>query len=379
MVKKIIIYIFPLFSLILGSGCSSSEQDLKLMKAEDFTCQIDGQQVGLYTLRGGDLTMQVTNYGGRVVSLWVPDREGHYEDVVLGYDCIERYVDNQGERFLGACVGRYANRIAKGQFTLEGETYQLSTFNNGQCLHGGDKGFDRVVWTVKEVTDHRLVLTYLSKDGEEGFPGNLSVEMTYELTPQNEFHVAYHASTDKTTVVNLSHHSFFNLKGEGNGSILDHELMIHADAILPVDSVLIPLGSIQKVEDTPFDFRTPHPIGERISEENLQLKNSRGYDHNWILTRQNEGTLELVASLYEPQSGRLMEVETDQIGLQFYSGNFFDGKSKGKYGRTLDFRSSVALETQKFPDSPNHACFPTTVLHPKEVYTHHCVYRFSTR
>lgn len=365
-------------ALLLTACCGQPESTVQLLDAEAFTQTVEGKPVTLYTLRNGDLTMQVTNFGARVVSLWTPDREGRSEDVVLGYETLDRYLNNQGERFLGAALGRYANRIAAGRFTLDGKEYTLPLNDNGRTLHGGVKGFDSVVWDVEFSNDTTVVFRYRSVDGEEGFPGNLDVVMTYTLTPQDEFRIDYRALTDAPTVVNLSHHSFFNLKGEGRGTILDNELWIKADSITPVDANLIPTGEITPVEGTPFDFRKPTMIGARIDVDNEQLKNGRGYDHNWVLSREGEG-VELVASLYEPTTGRVMEVLTDQPGLQFYSGNFFDGKSMGKYGRPLSWREAVALETQHFPDSPNHPNFPSTRLDPDQIYTHTCIYRFSVR
>jgi len=358
----------------------NTEGGVTLFSDSAFNKTVDGKQVSIYTLKSGNgLTMQATNYGCRVISLWVPDKVGKYEDVVLGYENIDRYIENDGERFLGAVVGRYANRIANGKFELDGKKHQLAAYNNGQCLHGGLKGLDMVVWNVDTVTDNSISFSYLSPDGEEGFPGNLDIKMTYTLTPYNEFKITYAATTDKPTVVNLSHHGFFNLKGEGNGTILDHELTIYASRTTPVNNVLIPSGELVSVENTPFDFRNPTTIGERINQDNKQLKNGLGYDHNWVLDRKTANEVELVATLHEPTSGRTMEIWTDQPALQFYSGNFFNGESKGKYGKTHNFRESVALETQKYPDSPNHPEFPSTRLNPKEVYTHTCTYKFMVK
>ena len=236
-----------------------------------------------------------------------------------------------------------------------------------------------VAWNVDEVTDNEIKMSYVSPDGTDGFPGNLTVRMTYTLTPQNEFKIHYEATTDKPTVVNLSHHGLFNLKGEGNGTILDHVVTLNASHITPVDSVLIPTGEIAPVEGTPFDFRTPHAIGERIDADNQQLKNARGYDHNWVVDRKTANEVEWVATVEEPTSGRVMEVWSDQPGVQFYTGNFFDGKVTGKYGRTQNFREALALETQKFPDSPNHPNFPSTRLNPGETYTQTCIYKFYTK
>lgn len=355
------------------------QESVVLFDADAFETVIDGKQTSLYTLKAGDLTMQVTNFGGRVVSLWVPDKDGCHEDVVLGYNNIDTYINNPGERFLGAVVGPYANRIANGTYTIGEETYTFPQNNNGQTLHGGLKGFDLVVWDVEDVTDSTLVLSYLHADGQEGVPGNLKVVMTYALTSANEFKVDYMAETDKATHVNISHHSFFNLKGEGNGTINDHILYINASQTTPVNAVLIPSGEIADVTDTPFDFRQAKAIGQDLEVENEQLKNGGGYDHNWILDRQTPDQMELAASVYEPASGRFMEVFTDQPALQFYGGNFFDGTTEGKYGKALRYRESIALETQKYPDTPNHDNFPSTLLNPGETYTHSCVYRFSVK
>lgn len=353
--------------------------EITLFPASDFEAVIDGKNVSIYTLNAGDLTMQVTNFGGRVVSLWVPDKEGHYEDVVLGRNTIDGYVNNDGERFLGAVVGPYANRIAGGTYTIGEETYNFPQNNNGQTLHGGLKGLDMIPWDVDSVTENQIVLSVICPDGHDGMPGNRKIVMTYTLTPDNEFKVDYVAETDKATHMNISHHSFFNLKGEGNGTINDHVLCINASYTTPVNEVLIPTGEIADVTGTPFDFRVAKPIGQDVNVENEQLKNGAGYDHNWVLDRKTADELELAASVWEPASGRYMEVWTDQPALQFYGGNFFDGKSVGKYGKTLNYRESIALETQKYPDTPHHAHFPSTLLNPGEKYTHACVYKFSVK
>lgn len=371
---------FIYLSLLIGLlSCNKQpNQGLPLLSNSAFKTEIDGKAVNLYTLKSASgLTMQVTNLGARVVTLWVPDKNGKYEDVVLGYETIDRYINNKGERFLGPIVGRYANRIAKGQFELDGATYQLPINNNGQTLHGGLKGLDMVVWNVDKVTDNEIQMSYVSPDGEEGFPGTMKLSLTYVLTPENEFKITYAATTDKATVINLSHHGLFNLKGEGNGTITDHILTINASNTTPVDSVLIPSGEIVSVEGTPFDFRKPTVIGERVNAENEQLKNGAGYDHNWVIDRNTDKDVEFVASVYEPVSGRKMEVWSDQPGVQFYSGNFFDGAVSGKYGKPLKYREAFALETQHFPDSPNHPNFPTTRLNPGETYTQTCIYKFS--
>ncbi|MBD8346725.1 aldose epimerase family protein [Dysgonomonas sp. HGC4] len=373
-------FIYLSLLICLFSCNKHPNKELPLLNESAFKTEVDGKAVDLYTLKSASgLTMQVTNLGARVVALWVPDKNGKYEDIVLGYDSIDRYINNKGERFLGPIVGRYANRIAKGQFELDGTTYQLPINNNGQTLHGGLKGLDMVVWNVDKVTDNEIHLSYVSPDGEEGFPGTMKIDLTYALTPENEFKITYAATTDKATVINLSHHGLFNLKGEGNGAITDHILTINASNTTPVDSVLIPSGEIASVEGTPFDFRKPTSIGERIDVENEQLKNGAGYDHNWVIDRKTDKDVELVASIYEPASGRKMEVWTDQPGLQFYSGNFFDGKVAGKTDKPLKYREAFALETQHFPDSPNHANFPTTRLNPGETYIQTCIYKFSVQ
>ena len=367
--------------LMIAAACAAiascaQKNEVTLLPASDFETVVDGKDVSLYTLKAGDLTMQVTNFGARVVTLWTPDRDGSYEDIVLGYNNIDNYVNNPGERFLGAVVGPYANRIAGGTYTIGEETYNFPQNNNGQTLHGGLKGLDMVVWDVDNVTENQIVLSYLCPDGQDGMPGNRQITMIYTLTPENEFRVDYVAQTDKATHVNISHHSFFNLKGEGNGTINDHVLYINASKTTPVEAVLIPTGEIVDVTGTPFDFREPKAIGQDVNVENEQLKNGAGYDHNWVLDRKTASDLELAASVYEPASGRYMEVWTDQPALQFYGGNFFDGTTTGKYGKTLNYRESIALETQKYPDTPHHAHFPSTLLKPGEQYTHVCVYKF---
>ena len=364
---------------LLIAACSSMNKEIVIFPETDFNTEVAGKPVSIYTLKNADLVMQVTNFGARVVSLWTPDRNGHYEDVVLGYNNIDNYVNNKGERFLGAVVGPYANRIAGGTYTIGDQTYNFPQNNNGQTLHGGLKGLDMVVWNVDSVTDNAIVLSYLCPDGQDGMPGNRKILMTYTLTSENEFRVDYVAETDKPTHMNISHHSFFNLKGEGNGTINDHVLYINASKTTPVDSVLIPTGEIADVTGTPFDFRKPKAIEQDLAVENEQLKNGAGYDHNWVLDRKTADGLELAASVHEPASGRFMEVMTDQPALQFYGGNFFDGSTYGKYGRTLNYRESIALETQKYPDTPHHSHFPSTLLNPGEKYTHVCVYRFGVK
>ena len=368
---------FLAVAMIIAS--CAREGSVKLIRPSKFKTEVAGKPVALYTLKGGDITMQVTNFGARVVTLWTPDREGKYQDIVLGYKRIEDYVNNPGERFLGAVVGPYANRIADGTYTIDGETYEMPKNNNGQTLHGGFEGLDMVVWDVDHVSDSLITLSYLHEDGQEGKPGNVVIMMTYALTHDNKFIVNYYAESDKKTHVNISHHSFFNLKGEGNGTINDHVLWINASNTTPVNEYLIPTGEIADVTGTPFDFRTPKPIGQDLEVDDEQLKNGLGYDHNWVLDRKTEKKVELAASVYEPASGRYMEVWTDQPGLQFYGGNFFDGTVKGKYGKPHGYRESIALETQKFPDTPNHPDFPSTLVYRGAPYRHKCIYAFGTK
>lgn len=365
-----------LFGLI---SCNKQNSDIILMDENDFKTSIDGKSVDLYTLKNSEgMTMQVTNFGGRIVSLWVPDKNGKFADVVFGHKNLDGYTNYVGERFIGCVVGRYANRIANGEFSLDSITYNVPKNNNGQSLHGGLKGLDQVVWTVDSVAGDMIAMHYVSPDGEEGYPGTLTIKMKYTLTPDNGVEINYSATTDKPTVVNLSNHSIFNLKGEGKGTINDLLLTINADSITPVNANLIPTGELMAVDGTPFDFRKPTAIGSRVDADDQQLKNCRGYDHNFVLSRKSKSDVELVASVADPESGRVMEVYTDQPGLQFYGGNFFDGNGLGKYGDTFKYREGFALETQKFPDSPNHPNFPSTRLNPGETYTQTCIYKFST-
>lgn len=369
-----------LFLLVIIAFFSCTQKTVTIIEKQAFdTISID-KKISLYTLENKNgLVLQVTNFGARIITLFTPDKNGKMEDIVLGYENIGRYLNNTGERFLGATIGRYGNRIAKGKFSIDSLTYNVPQNNNGQSLHGGVQGFDMVVWNIDSVSVNTIHFSYLSVDGEQGYPGNLNVKMIYTLTNDNELKIVYSATTDKKTPINLTHHSFFNLKGEGNGTINDHVLYINADKYTPVDSVLIPTGEIADVENTPFNFRTPTTIGLRIDEDNAQLKMGKGYDHNFVLNRKTTNEMELAASIYEPTSGRFMEVFTTEPGLQFYGGNFFGGITVGKYGKTLNFREAIALETQHFPDSPNQPNFPTTILSPGQVYSHTCTYKFSVK
>jgi aldose 1-epimerase len=358
--------------------CSSKAQ----IKPEAFHRTIDGSQVDLYTLKNSNgLEATITNYGGIVVSLKVPDKNGKLGDVVLGYDNLNDYIGFINGPYFGALIGRYGNRIAKGRFTIDGVEYQLSVNNDPNSLHGGRKGFDKVVWQAEKVDTSdgpALKLTYTSKDGEENYPGTLRCTVTYTLTNKNCLKIEYAAETDKPTFVNLTHHSYFNLKDGGASDILGHELMIKASKFTPVDKGLIPTGELRAVAGTPFDFNKPTAIGARVEADDEQLKFGKGYDHNWVLDRQGKD-LESVASVYEPTSGRFMEVLTTEPGMQFYCGNFLNGTNKGKDGTVYQHRNGFCLETQHFPDSPNHPNFPSTELKPGEKYTSTTAYCFSTK
>lgn len=363
------------FALIALFACTQSPKQPALIDTETFTGRADGKKVELFTLQNKNgVVAQITNFGGRVVSLWVPDKKGNFEDIVTGYQTFAGYL-NSKEIYYGALIGRYGNRIAKGQFTLNDTVYSLVQNNDENHLHGGTKGFNDVVWDASQTDGQTLVLTYTSPHMEEGYPGNLDVKVQYKLTDENEVKIEYWATTDQPTPVNLTHHSFFNLKGDGNGTINDHILQINADFYTPVDEGLIPTGEITPVEGTPMDFRAPTAIGERVDADFDQLKHGLGYDHNWVLLP-NEDGLNFAARVLEPSSGRTLEVYTNEPGLQFYGGNFLDGSDTGKYGKPYDFRTSFCLETQHFPDSPNQPGFPSTILEPGEEYYSICVYKF---
>ena len=361
---------------LLLVSCGPRKKEVKLIDAANFSREIDGKQVSLYTMHNGDITMQVTNYGGRIVALWMPDNRGSYEDIVLGYDHIDKYIDNAGERYLGAVVGRCANRISNGTFTLGESAYQLPKNDGENTLHGGLIGADKMVWDVVSSNDSVIVMHALFADGQDGFPGNLDVTMSYTLTA-SQLEIRYAATTDAPTLCNFSHHSFFNLKGEGNGTILDHELQINARYMTTIDENLIPTGRFSGVKNTPFDFREKHTIGQGIETVDAQMTNGHGYDHNWIIDKSEPKAYAWNATLSEPKSGREVQVWSDQVGLQFYSGNFFDGKGVGKCGKPLAYREGLALETQFFPDAINHEKLaPFPVLNPGEEYHQLCIYKF---
>jgi aldose 1-epimerase len=339
----------------------------------------DGKEVTLYTLKNSQgVEMSVMNYGGIIVSLKVPDKNGKLDDVVLGYDSLSGYL--KSNPYFGALIGRYGNRIAKGKFSLDGVQYMLPVNDGENHLHGGTKGFDKVYWDIQVPADSSsLVLSYKSADGEQGYPGNLDMSVTYTLTDSNEVKVDYKATTDKKTVVNLTQHSYFNLSGNAAQDILSHQLMIAADQFLPVDKTLIPTGELKPVAKTPFDFNTLTVIGARINDQDQQLLAGKGYDHCWVLKNGESKSLQKVSELYEPNSGRLMEVWTTEPGIQFYSGNFLDGTLTGKGGVAYKHRTGLCLETQHYPDSPNKPAFPSVTLNPGDTYQTSTVYTFKIR
>jgi aldose 1-epimerase len=355
---------------------ASAETRTKVQKAG--FGKADGRDVSLYILKNTHgMEVAITNYGATVVSIKVPDKKGQIDDVALGYHGVDGYVTDKS--YFGATAGRYANRIAHGTFMLDGKKYQVPKNDGDNALHGGKIGFNKRIWEEMDVPGKNAVqMTYTSPDGEQGFPGKLKVTVTFTLNDQNELRIDYLATTDKDTVLNLTNHTYFNLAGQGNGDILGTKLTIHASRMTPVDSNLIPTGELKPVKGTPFDFTTEHVVGERINNNDEQLKLGRGYDHNFVIDRTKPGMV-LAASAYEPKSGRVLEVLTDQPGVQFYTGNFLDGTAHGKGGKTYPYRTGFCLETQHFPDSPNHPAFPTTELKPGAKFTSTTIYRFSAR
>jgi aldose 1-epimerase len=352
---------------------------LRLTKAP-FGATIDGHPIDLITLRNATgMEVRAMTYGGIIVSVKVPDRAHQLDDVVLGHDAAAEYFSNAP--YFGAIIGRYGNRIARGRFTLDGNSYALATNNGPNHLHGGVKGWDQTIWNAAPFQNDRgagIVFTHTSQDGDEGYPGTVQATVTYTLTDANELRIDYHATTDKPTVVNLTQHSYFNLAGSKGSDVLGHQLMIAADRYTPVDAGLIPTGDLASVQGTPFDFRQPTAIGARINEKDTQLERGKGYDHNFVLNRQSDG-LVLAARVSEPVTGRTLEVSTTEPGLQFYSGNFLDGTIAGKGGVKYGLRAGFCLETQHYPDSPNHANFPSTVLRPGQVYRTTTVFKFATQ
>ena len=384
--KKICMAVMAICMLV---ACGNEQQEaqtateetattLSGLKSENFVAEVDGKPTALYVLtnkQGAEVCM--TNWGGRIVSVMVPDKNGKLTDVVLGYDNIQDYVANPDNNY-GGLIGRYGNRIAHAKFSIDGTEYTLPQNNNGHCLHGGPKGYHAVVWDAEQPAANQLVLTRVSPDGEAGFPGNLNVKVTYTWTDDNAIDIQYEATTDKPTVVNLTNHSYFNLAGDHSQQVLDHEVMISADSYTPVDETLIPTSEIAKVEGTPMDFRTPTAIGARIDESFEQLVRGRGYDHNWVLNTNGDIT-KVACTAYCAKTGIQLEVYTNEPGVQFYTGNFMTGDDKGKAGVVYPHRGALCLETQHYPDSPNQPSFPSVVVRPGETYKSECIYKFTVK
>jgi len=384
---KLILFCYCLLAL---SACNSAKEKDSEISSNSSTIYnleskaafqkiIDGKNTDLFILRNkNNVEAAFTNYGARILSLSIPDQSGKLTDVIAGFKGVEVYQQST-EPYFGATIGRYGNRIAKGKFKLDGVEYSIFINNSPNALHGGKKGFQDVVWDVRQLNGQTLEFSYLSKDMEEGFPGNLHVKVIYTLSDDNELMINYEAFTDKKTVINLTNHAFFNLNGEGSGSILNHTLKINAGLYTPVDSTLIPLGKLDSVAGSPFDFRQARRIGESIDDDHIQLKYGKGYDHNFVLNTGQNGILNAAAIVMGDKSGIMMEIFTREPGIQFYSGNFMKGKNTFKGGSKDDFRTAFCLETQHFPDSPNQPLFPTTVLNPGEVYKTNSVYKFSVK
>ena len=375
---KLIVFLTICEVLFVSLMECSKEENLNMkIEKQSFGKTEDGAAVHLYTLTNGNgMKVQITNYGGIVTAIVVPDKNGSFGDVVLGYDKLEGYLKNNP--YFGCIIGRYGNRIAKGEFKLNDKAYRLAINNEPNHLHGGLTGFDKVLWAAKELKNKNAVgleLSYLSKDGEEGYPGNLSVKVIYTLNNDNALQIDYAATTDQPTICNLTNHSYFNLKDAGASPILDHELMLDADCFTPVDETLIPTGELRSVVGTPFDFKELNKIGARINSADEQIKFGLGYDHNFVLNGK-AGELRLVGKLSESTTGRILEIWTTEPGIQFYSGNFLDGAITGKNGTVYHYRHGLCLETQHYPDSPNQPDFPSTVLSPGEVYQTTTVYKF---
>ena len=371
---KIRFYFLLICFLFLNQSCNM-KTEIKLLNKNDFFKNINGKETTIYVLKNRNgLVSEITNYGARVVSLWVPDNNGNFDDIVLGFDNIDDYI-NAKEKYFGATIGRYGNRIKEGKFLINDKEYYLEKNNGLNHLHGGNMGFSDVVWNAKQIDNQTLELNYFSKNMEEGYPGNLNVKIIYHLNNKDELKIEYFAKTDESTHVNLTHHSFFNLLGAGNETINEHLLYINANSFTPVDETLIPTGNIELVANTPFDFSVPTKIGKRINQEDNQLNYGKGYDHNYVLN--NSQSKEIIAAkVYEKKSGRTLEVYTNEPGMQFYAGNFLSG-TIGKHGKSYKKRSAFCLETQHFPNSPNQKNFPSTILKPNEEYYSICIYKFS--
>ena len=366
--------------MLLASACTgkqASEKTASGLEPANFRTEVDGKQTDLFVLKNKNgMEVCITNFGGRIVSVMVPDKDGVMRDVVLGFDSIQDYIKFPSD--FGATIGRYANRINQGKITVDGVEYQLPRNNYGHCLHGGPKGYQYQVFDARQLSNQVLELTYLSKDGEEGFPGNLTCKVTFSLTDDDAIDIRYSAETDRTTVVNMTNHSYFNLDGDPSKSNLDYLLTIDADAYTPVDSTFMTTGEIVSVEGTDMDFRTPTAVGARIDNDFEQLKNGKGYDHNWVLNTKGDITRPC-ATLESPSTGIVLDVYTNEPGIQIYAGNFLDGTLTGKKGIVYGHRASVCLETQKYPDTPNKPEWPSALLKPGEKYDSHCIYRFSVK
>lgn len=383
MIKK---FCVAAMALCMMLSCAQKQQQkeeaaapattLSGLNPADFTSEVDGKPIALYVLKNAKgAEACITNWGGRWVSMMVPDKNGKMTDVVLGYDKLQDYISSTGN--FGALIGRYGNRIANGKFTLDGVEYTLSQNDKTNCLHGGPNGFDRQVWDAKQLSDNSLQLTYVSKDGEAGFPGNLNVKVVYTLTDDNAMDIKYEATTDKKTIVNLTHHSYFNLSGVAGSTIMDHQLAINADNYTPVDELFIPTG-IAPVEGTPMDLREPITISDRIDGDFEQLVKAGGYDHNWVLNTKGDIN-QVAATVVAPTSGIQMQVYTNEPGLQIYCGNMMAEKENGKHGVVYPRRGAICLESQHYPDTPNHPDFPSAVLEPGQTYKSECIYKFSTK
>jgi aldose 1-epimerase len=370
-------YIFAIVFVLISTMSQEPAMSAPSIVTKPFGKTLEGVEVHLYTLQNKKgAKVSITDFGATIVAIQVPDRDGKLADVVLGYDSLQSY--ETGASYFGGLIGRYGNRIGGAQFVLDGQTYLLAKNDGRNSLHGGKRGFNKFVWTAREPISEdgqTLELSYVSKDGEEGYPGTLSVRVRYTWTDQNELRVQYSAHTDKPTVVNLTNHTYFNLTGDPGKNILGHILQLEAPRFTPIDDGLIPTGELRKVEGTPFDFQIPVAIGKRIADADEQLKLGKGYDHNWVLAA--GAGLKLAARVVEPVTGRVLEIRTTEPGVQFYSGNFLDGAAGGKNGSVLAYRTGFCLETQHFPDSPNHANFPSTVLRPGQAYQTETVYRFA--
>ncbi len=368
-------YLSVFIAVLFLASCSVKEE-LKTISAEDFAFNYDGKEIALYTLENDKgLICQLTNFGARVVSLYTPDKEGKLGDVIAGYGTGKGFVEKK-EYFFGAVIGRYGNRIGNGTFTLDGVEYTLEKNDGDNHLHGGSNGFNRHVWNVESQGKSEIVFSLVSPDMDGGYPGTVKVKVKYQLTANNELKIEYFANSDKNTVLNLTNHTYFNLKDAGASSINDHLMLINADRFTPVDGGLIPTGELAPVDGTPFDFRKSTPIGARVGDDHPQIKLGNGYDHNWVLN--TEGNVSKVAvKVIEPVTGRVLEVFTNEPGIQFYGGNFMDGSTTGKYGVTLGYRQGFCLETQHFPDSPNKPEFPSVTLEAGKDYYSTCIYKFS--